>query len=166
MADLDRTSSQPTEQLWEQLDAVRAGMLGIVGSVQHPQPMAPIVERDPARIWFFAKRDSDLVGAVGDGARAHFCIVGKDHDYHACIAGQIRQSSDRDVIDRLWSPVVAAWYAQGKDDPNLSLLELIPSDAAIWASVDSAAKFGWEIAKANLVGGEPNVGARTHVTFG
>jgi len=35
-----RTEEQPEQQLWEQLDKVRAGMLGIEGSHSHMQPMA------------------------------------------------------------------------------------------------------------------------------
>jgi general stress protein 26 len=61
--------------------------------------------------------------------------------------------------------VVSAWYDKGKDDPSLIVLEFTPETAGIWASTDSALRFGWEIAKANLTDSEPDVGVKTEVRF-
>ena len=36
------------------------------------------------------------------------------------------------MIDRLWNPFVAAWYEDGKDDPQLALLRLDAECAEIW----------------------------------
>jgi general stress protein 26 len=165
MADLDKTRSAAVEQLWDELDKVHAGMLGVEGSGQHMQPMAPQLDPEGRRIWFFSRDDSDLARAAGSGAKAHFCVIGEDHDYHACLSGALRQNRDQARIDAFWSPVVAAWFEGGKADPALTLLELELSDAAIWAS-SNPIRFGWEIAKANVTEGEPDVGVRTHVRFG
>jgi general stress protein 26 len=165
MADLKEAKRNPEKQLWEEIEDIHAGMLGIDGSGQHMQPMAPYVDRDSRCIWFFTSRSSDLVEALGNGAKAHFTVVGEGHDYHACIAGRLTVNNDRRKIDEYWSPVVAAWYEKGKDDPEVTLLQFRPLDAAIWASPSSALRFGWEIAKANLTKSEPDVGVRNHVQF-
>ena len=163
MADLDKARSEPEEQLWEQLDDVHAGMLGVEGSGQHMQPMAPQLDREAGTIWFYTRNDSDLAKAAGGGAKAHFCVIGKDHDYHACISGPLRQTADRAKIDQFWSPVVAAWFEGGKDDPALTMLALSMEEAAIWASSSNPITFGWEIAMANLSNDQPDVGVRTHI---
>lgn len=165
MADLEQARSNPEAQLWQQLEEIHAGMLGVEGSSQHMQPMAPQLERDAKTIWFFSKKSSDLVRAIGTGNRAHFCVIGKDHDYHACLSGTIVQNPDKAKIDQFWSPVVNAWFDGGKDDPDLTLLEMTLYDAAIWASSGSALTFGWEIAKANVTDSDPDVGVNTHVNF-
>jgi general stress protein 26 len=36
------------------------------------------------------------------------------------------------MVDKLWSPFVAAWFKGGKDDPNLQLLRFEPERAQIW----------------------------------
>ncbi len=41
-----KTEQEPEKQLWEQLDKVRAGMLGIEGSHNHMQPMAHQADQD------------------------------------------------------------------------------------------------------------------------
>ena len=164
MADLEKTRTNPEKQLWEELEDVRAGMLGIEGAGQHLQPMAPQLDPDGKRIWFFTKQDNDLVQSVGAGKPAHFAIVGEDNDYHACLAGQLMVNKDRERIEKYWNTVVAAWFS-GKDDPELTMLEFQLSDAMVWASSSNPIGFGWEIVKSNITSGEPDVGVRTHIEF-
>jgi general stress protein 26 len=50
----------------------------------------------------------------------------------ATVHGSLQLDNDRKTIDRLWSPFIAAWFEQGKDDPKLALLRLDPERAEIW----------------------------------
>lgn len=159
MADLKEAKQDPKKQLWDEIDQVHAVMLGVPETGQHMQPMAPMASREENRIWFFTKKDNDLVKAALAG-KAHMCLVSDDQDYHACISGTLSENRSQQHIERFWSPVVGAWF-EGKDDPDLTMLELIPDHAAIWASSDSSIKFGWEIAKANMSDSEPDVGVHT-----
>ncbi len=163
MADLSKTKSDPLQQLWDVMEHVHAGMLGVQGSDHHMQPMAPYVEKESNSVWFYTKSDSTLVETVHAGSRAHFCVISKDHDYHACLSGAIDEVKSRDHIEKFWSPMVAAWYEGGKDDPFLTMLQLKVDDAAIWASTGSTLRFGWEMAKANLTNQEPDVGVFTEL---
>ncbi len=167
MASLAEARENPKEQLYDEIDRIHAGMLGLENDRMHMQPMAPHLDRQAATIWFFTKTDTDLVDAIGQGARAHFCVVGKDHDYHACLVGRISVEKNPAKIDAYWNSIVEAWFDHGKHDPMLTMLALRLDDAAIWASTGSTLKFGWEIAKANFnPDEEPHVGVRTHVVFG
>ena len=60
---------------------------------------------------------------------------------------------------------MAAWFEGGKEDPALTMLQLKLDDVAIWASTNSTLKFGWEIAKANLTGKEPELGYHTKISL-
>lgn len=159
MADLKEVKTDPKKQLWDEIEDVRAVMLGIPSTGQHMQPMAPLAAREENRVWFFTRKDSDLVRAAGAG-KAHMCLVSDDQDYHACISGTLVENKSQQHVDRFWSPVVSAWF-DGKDDPQMTMLELVPDHAAVWASSDSSMRFGWEIAKANLTDSEPDVGVHT-----
>lgn len=166
MASSTEARETPAEQLWEEIEGVHAGMLGLVGSEMHMQPMAPFVDRQTHTIWFFTKTDSELVTALRPGSRAHFCVVGKKHDYHACLSGRLVETKDPAKIDEYWNSVVAAWYEGGKSDPTLTMIALSLDDAEIWASTGSTLKFGWEIAKANLSPEKtPDVGVHRQIRF-
>jgi general stress protein 26 len=165
MGHTDETEKQPEKQLWEQLGKVHAGMLGIEGSHSHMQPMGHMADKDGApRLWFFTSRSGDLFRELGAGSHAHFCVVGKAQDYHACLMGDLNQNHDQDKIDRYWNDVAGAWF-NGKDDPDIALLEFNLLDAAIWASTKNPVRFAWEIQAAKDSPKEPDVGARAHVDF-
>ncbi len=164
MSDLELAKSNPKKQLFDQIEKVSAGMLGLEDSPQHFQPMAPQVDRVGNRIWFFSKKSSDLVKSLGGGRKAHFVVVGSGHDYHACIGGTLQENRDPDKIKEYWSSIVAAWF-DGKDDPDMTLLEFTPNNAAVWASLANPVVFAWEIAKANVTGNEPDAGVKTEVQF-
>lgn len=166
MSNITRARENPKEQLFDEIDKIHAGMLGIEGAHMHMQPMSPQLDRQTATIWFFTRTDAEIVKALTPGAHAHFCVVGKDHDYHACIAGRLSVRKDPVKIDEYWSSIVEAWFDHGKSDPKLTMLALEMDDAEIWASTGSKLKFGWEIAKANFnPEEEPDVGVKAHLRF-
>jgi general stress protein 26 len=151
------------ERLWDEIkDAGGTGMLGMVKSGQHYQPMTAFVERDTHQIWFFTRKETDLARAA-DGGPAMF--VFQTDKLQACVGGALAVQFDRDRMNKYWNAVVAAWYPEGKDDPNLTMLCLDCADAEVWLSDDGPTKFAWEIAKANATHKTPDVGDRAHINF-
>jgi len=165
MADLKATKTDPEHQLFDEIDNVHAGMLGIEGSGSL-QPMAPELDRATKTIWFFARTSSDIATAAAKpAARGLFVLVGKHHDYHACLTGQLEERLDPAIRDRFWNSVVEAWFHKGKDDPELTMLALTLQRGHVWASTHSTLKFGWEIAKAQLNDKDPDVGVELELQF-
>jgi general stress protein 26 len=139
--------------LFNRLDRQSVGMLGLVGSDRHMQPMTHFLDRNHVTLWFITSSETDLardVAAQSGGARAHHCVMTADGEFHACLAGRLDLVDDPAKLDELWSPVTGAWFEEGRDDPNIRLLRLALDEAAIWASTSSALHFGIEIARANL----------------
>ena len=152
------------ERLWQDIKKRGGtGMLGLSASRQHFQPMTAFVERETGQIWFFTRKDTDLAKEIGEGGDAMF--VFQDDKLQACIGGRLALAHDPERIDRYWNPVVAAWYPDGKDDPQLTLLRMDCADAEVWLSDDGMLKFGWEIAAANLKHRTPDIGGRAHLDF-
>ena len=92
-------------------------------------------------------------------------FIFQQRDLQACIAGVLSLSHDEERIAKYWNAVIAAWYPQGRDDPNLTLLRLDCSDADVWISQVGPARFAWEIAKANATKHEPQLGGRANLHF-
>jgi general stress protein 26 len=150
-------------RLWEEIHkAGGTGMLGLVNSNDHYQPMTAFVERDIHQVWFFTRKDTDLAQAA-DGGVAMF--VFQADRLQACIAGALSPVVDRERVDKYWNAVVAAWYPDGKDDPQLTMLRLDCRDAEVWISDDGPVKFAWKIAKANATHTTPDEGGRAHLDF-
>jgi general stress protein 26 len=157
------------DRLWKEIKKGRFGMLGLTGAMpaQHFQPMTAFCEPQNGEIWFFTRKDTDLARAVlNGGGDAMFVVQSKDQDIQACIGGRLELREDRERINRYWSPVVAAWYPGGRDDPQLALLRLQAQDAQVWLSEAGPLKFAWEIAKANVTHAEPDLGGRAALNLG
>lgn len=152
------------DRLWHEIKTRGGtGMLGLTVSGQHFQPMTAFVEREAGRMWFFTHKGADLVYDIGKGASAMF--VFQADDLQACIGGGVTPTFDRDRMNRYWSPMVAAWYPEGKDDPALTMLRMDCVDAEVWISDPRLTKFAWEIAKANTTHQPPDLGGRAHIEF-
>ncbi|MEO8809370.1 MAG: pyridoxamine 5'-phosphate oxidase family protein [Rhodanobacter sp.] len=126
------TSQKLEEKLWKALDSDRTVMLGINGEEDgHSRPMTAMVEGESGPIWFFTSKTNGVVTSLTTTRRAIAAFSAKDHDLFASIHGSLSVDQDREVINRLWNPFVAAWY-DGKDDPKLVLLRFDPEHAEVW----------------------------------
>ena len=132
------TPQELERDFWKAIASDRTLMLGLDGVADgHVQPMTALVEDERGPLWFFTTRDNSLVRALGQSHRAIAAFVAKDHDLFASLQGELSLSEDRAVVDRLWNPLIAAWYEGGKDDPALVLLRLDPGQAEIWRNASS-----------------------------
>ena len=148
--------------LWNSLKETKAVMISAASS-KHMQPMSPNPDRENNAIWFFTSNKTGLAAEVAKSGTGMVCVIEGDFGLHACLSGTLSLHTDKDIIDRFWSPVAGAWFEGGKTDPDLVLIRFKPSSASIWVSTESAVRFGYEIAKAKLFGGTPDVGA--HAEF-
>lgn len=119
-------------KFWNALKSDRTMMLGLDGVEDgHARPMTGQFEDDRSPIWFFTSIANGIVKQLGQGERAIATFTSRGHDLFATIHGALSLDNDQAVIDRLWTPFVAAWY-DGNDDPKLALLRLDAEEAEIW----------------------------------
>ena len=129
-----------TKLFWKAIDDSPFMMLGLEGvEDDQTRPMSVQVDvpqdgdkDDGGQIYFFASK-TDGVGQKVKGAnRAVATFSAKDHTLFAHVHGSLTEHNDRAVINRLWNPFVAAWYKDGKNDPDLQLLRFDTESATIW----------------------------------
>lgn len=134
------TPEELTEKFWKSLHGDRTFMLGVDGAENgHFRPMTAITEHEhTGPIWIFTAKDTAVARAVKDGKkRAMAAYSAKGHDLFATIHGTIELDMDREMIERLWNPFIAAWFEEGKDDPKLALLRFEPGQSEIWLNENS-----------------------------
>lgn len=165
MSDKTQTPADLQHRLWKEIGKERIVMLGLTGGQDHMQPMAAFGDEAQNTVWFFTKRSTDLVKDVGAGHLAMICVMAKDLEFQACIMGELTPDHDAAKIDQFWSPFVAAWYPDGKSDPDLTLVRFDPIDARIWASNRGPLNYPMQIAKANATHTLPDVGDKADISF-
>ena len=129
------TPAAMTEKFWKAVHADRTLMVGLAGVDDgHMRPMTAVTEGAQGPIWLFTTRQATLVTHLDIDTRAVASFVAKGHDLFASIHGRLAVSNDPAIIDRLWNPMIAAWYPGGRQDPDLTLLRFEAEDAEIWLS--------------------------------
>lgn len=161
------SQSDARTRMWDEIEAVRIGMLGIDGDGQHLQPMSAYVDRERDALYFITASDTDLARSVREGGTARFTTGGKDGDFWVCATGRLVVSGDEAKLDEIWSVFAAAWFEGGRDDEKVTLLRMDLDEAAIWTADASKIGFMWEIAKANMgdKSETPEVGDHVVVAF-
>lgn len=148
------TPEELTDKFWKSLHGDRTFMLGVDGAENgHFRPMTGITEHDHGGpIWIFTAKDTVVARAVKDAKkRAMAAYSAKGHDLFATIHGTIALDMDREMIDKLWNPYIAAWFEEGKDDPKLALLRFDAERGEIWLNENSL----WAGMKMLLGAGDP-----------
>ena len=131
---------------WKELGSSPFMMLGLQGvEDSRTRPMTAQVDvpegrdkEDGGQLYFFASRTEHLVAGMGQSHQAVATFASKGHDLFAHIHGTLELDDDRAVIDRLWNPIIASWYKDGKDDPDLALVRFDTSGATIWKAETGA----------------------------
>lgn len=123
------------EKLWQALKSDKTLMLGLAGE-DSARPMTAQIEGEGGPIWFFTARDTEIMQRLTGGDEALATFASKSHDLFATIHGSLREDTDRQNVERLWNPFIAAWF-EGKDDPKLALLRFDPNRAEVWIDASS-----------------------------
>ena len=134
------------KKFWKELDASPFIMLGLKGvEDDRTRPMTAQIdvpedgnEDDGGQIYFFGSKSDGVGQAVHGSGHAVATFASKGHDLFAHIHGTLVASDDKAVIERLWSPFVASWYKDGKNDPDLQLLRFDTTSADVWEATPGA----------------------------
>jgi len=132
------TPAELKDKFWKAVHADRTMMVGLAGVDDgHTRPMTAVTEGERGPMWLFTSKQASLVTQLDIDTRAMASFVSKGHDLFASIHGRLAVSNDPAIIDRLWNPMIAAWYPGGKRDPELTLLRFEAEDAEIWLNETS-----------------------------
>jgi general stress protein 26 len=96
-------------------------------------------------------------------ADARVGVTMQDRRRFVSISGVARILSERALVDRLWSEAWKIWFPDGKDDPQLCLLEVTPTTAEYWDQKGGKGlRYLFEAAKAYVQGSTPETSDEQH----
>ncbi len=96
------------------------------------RPMSSQDTDDEANIWFFSDKNSDKNNEIQKDNRVQLFYINNSGYEYLSVYGTAEISTDKQKIDKYWSTMVKAWFPEGKDDPNLTLIKVKPEDAYYW----------------------------------
>jgi general stress protein 26 len=157
----DKTEQEQRETVKQLIKDARIGMLTTMTSdgrhVSRPMALQD-VEFD-GDLWFFAYADSDLVAQVAANPQVNVSFSDAKQNAWVSISGAAVRIDDRGKLEELWNPLLKAWFPDGLETPNLTLIKVTGETAEYWESAHSSrvlTMLGY--AKAAVTGKTPDAG--------
>lgn len=115
---------EKVRELNDVLDGLHLAMVATDdGGTWKARPLALAEEKDGA-LRFLVSHDADWVEALDThGSPTTVTFSDPAKNTYVALQGKARTVNDRKLIDDLWNPGAAAYF-DGKDDPNVRVLEV------------------------------------------
>ena len=154
---MSHAASGQLEDLKEKIKDVKFGMfttLDTDGKLSS-RPMTSQQLDDHGNLWFFTSDVTNFVRHLNEHPEVNVAFSDPDDSLYVSVAGHAELTRDPAKIEELWSPLVAAWFDGGKEDPHLSLIKVHVSGAEYWDTKSSKMTQLYALAKSALTGKAP-----------
>ncbi|MEI9943329.1 MAG: pyridoxamine 5'-phosphate oxidase family protein [Chitinophagaceae bacterium] len=108
---------------------------GAEGPSEGVRPMSVQKVDDDGHLWFLSANDSYKNKEIDADPEVKMYFQGSAHSDFLFIKGNAFISEDKNKIDELWEPLHKAWFTEGKNDPRISVIEIIPEEGYYWDTV-------------------------------
>ena len=85
-------------------------------------------------IWFIGHKPSETVDNIKQNPEVNLAYVTQDNEKYLSISGTAELVEDKEKLNELWSMAYNAYFEQGKDDPKVQLIKVVPHGAEYWAN--------------------------------
>jgi len=162
----EKTEQEQRETVKQLVKDARIAMLTtMTGDGRHvSRPMALQDVEFDGDLWFFTYSDSDLVSQVTANPQVNVSFSDAKQHAWVSIAGAASRVDDRAKAEELWNPLLKAWFPDGLETPNLTLVKVQGETAEYWEAAHSSrvvTMLGY--AKAAVTGKTPDAGANETV---
>jgi general stress protein 26 len=125
------------------------------------RPMAIAQVSNDGDIWFLTSIECGNLEEITDEPFVNLSM--QDEVSYLSISGTITTKRDRQKVEELWSPADKMWFPEGKDDPSIVVMEVVPTYVEYWdhSGVESL-KTIFDIGRNFVTGKVPDVEERIH----
>ena len=102
------------------------------------RPMALQEVEFDGDLWFFTYSDSDLVEQISVHPQVNVSFSDAKQNNWISIAGAASRVENRAKAEELWNPMLKAWFPDGLDQPNLTLVKVTAQPAEYWEAAHSS----------------------------
>jgi general stress protein 26 len=117
--------------------------------------MSPEKIDDEGNLWFLSASDSHKNKHIAEDPSVQLLFQGSAHSDFLSINGKAEISRDKNKIDELWDGIMKTWFTEGKDDPRITVIKVMPESGYYWDT-----KHGQAVALVKMV-----IGAATGKTL-
>jgi len=159
------SSPEHKQKIWNLIKDIKTGMLTTRhGDDLRSRPMVLVQDEYDGTLWFYTDLESEKVFELESDNDVCLSFADPDDQVYVSLTGVGRVTQDKALIDKYWNSFVSAWFPDGKDSPNVAMLEIKVLKGEHWNSDSSAMVKSVKTAKAKLKNEQPDLGE--HKKFG
>ncbi|MDX1536617.1 pyridoxamine 5'-phosphate oxidase family protein [Arsukibacterium sp.] len=159
------SSPEHKQKIWNLIKNIKTGMLTTLhGSELRSRPMVLVQDAYDGTLWFYTDLESEKVMEVAKDHDVCVTFADPDNQTYVSLTGVGRAVNDKTLIDKYWNTFVAAWFPEGKDSPNVGMLEVKVQKGEHWDSDSSKMMKSVKTMTAKMKGQQPDLGE--HEKFG
>ena len=134
----DLYSKEAIEKLKEVCEKIRVCMLGtdLHKIPMNTRPMAVQEVDEEGNLWFISSKTSNKNIEIGEFNRVHLIFADAGDSKFISLYGEATVYTDRATIEEKWSPMAKAWFEDGKDNPDVTIIRVTPVNAYYWDTQD------------------------------
>lgn len=139
MSQENLTTNEALEKLKELAKGIDFAFLStnLGAKAAHAIPMSTKKVDEEGNIWFLSNKNSEHNKHIAEQGIAQLYYCKPNAMEFLTVFGQGAISTERAIIDELYSKSDDNWF-DGKDDPNITALKITPQDAHYWEPKSSA----------------------------
>ena len=119
---------------------------------------------DDGTIWFFSKKDSRKNKQLNKEDKVYLIYMDSGKEVYLSLTGSAEVVRDRNKTEELWSDFAKAWFPEGKDDPQLTLVKVIPETGHYWDTKGGKLVSLFHIAVSAITGHQRDGGVEGDIT--
>lgn len=153
------SSPEHKQKIWKMIKDIKVGMLVTLdGEMPRARPMHLVQSDYDGTLWFYTRRSAEKVFETRQDCDVCLSFSDQEEGVYVSLSGKATLSDDRALIEKYWNPFVAAWFPEGKDDPDVAMMAIKVQFGEHWKAKESKTFQLYEIAKANLKKDTPDMG--------
>lgn len=146
--------------LWKRVKKIKVGMMtSRDGDKLRSRPMYITQEEFSGIFYFFTRTDAHKTAEINIQDDVNISFMDVDDDEYVSVSGTARLSNNREKLAELWTPMVAAWFPEGRDSGAVGLLEVHVKSAEVWDAQEGKMKQMLELLSAKAKQQKPNLGS-------
>jgi len=147
--------NQQIEKLVEMVKGVRVCMLinkEQDGDELSGRPMSISKIDSDGSMWFFTRASSFKVDEIEKNKKVFIAITNESNNNYLMIQGSASLVNDKSKMKELWSSLLKAWFPLGLEDPDMTLIKVMPDKVDYWDSSSSKMVVLFNMLKAVITG--------------
>jgi general stress protein 26 len=124
------------QKLGELLKDIKFAMFTTIdldGSL-YSRPMASQHQEFDGDLWFFSNRSSGKIRSIEKDQHVNLAYASPDDSRYVSVSGRAEIVKDHAKMEELWNPMFKAWFPEGLEDPELTLIRVRVESAEYWDS--------------------------------